>query len=222
MKFDTEVAAVAPGYRVARLGENVRVLKIRAERALPCRQGDWLITLCVDHARSRGARPARTDADIAEAVPRPTDTVCSRLSETAGRQPNRSCSTRRPRPSMRRSRISQTVGSCRIRLSNQQMRANDECSARDRGCIVHAEPSDRAADPGKGLVLVARGRTEFVRNRLGLVVQQAADDDFGEFTLQEILISRRVPHASNLRRSVWILGLAPTTPPTSIARAVYL
>lgn len=101
MKLDAEVAAVAPEYRIARLGEDLGVLdfavypddveediegmisgaqsestrrcEICADRAWPWRQEDWLITLCVDHARSRGARPARTDADIAEAVPRGTD-----------------------------------------------------------------------------------------------------------------------------------------------------
>ncbi len=53
--------------------ESTHTCEICADRAWPYRQEDWLITLCVDHARSRGARPARTDADIAESVPRVTD-----------------------------------------------------------------------------------------------------------------------------------------------------
>ncbi|SDC03990.1 hypothetical protein [Microbacterium enclense] len=101
MKLDAEIAFIAPAYRVSRLGEDLGVLdfavhpgdieedieemisaaqsestrtcEICADRAWPYRQEDWLITLCVDHARSRGARPAKTDADIAEAVPRVTD-----------------------------------------------------------------------------------------------------------------------------------------------------
>jgi hypothetical protein len=101
MKLDAEIATIAPAYRMVRLGEDLGVLdlavhpgdveegieemisaaqsestrtcEICADRAWPYRQEDWLITLCVDHARSRGARPARTDEDIAEAVPRVTD-----------------------------------------------------------------------------------------------------------------------------------------------------
>ncbi|WP_150951602.1 helix-turn-helix domain-containing protein [Microbacterium testaceum] len=100
-RLENDIAAVAPNYRVARIGEDLGVLdfevvsddlteeiavlvgeaqsrsthtcEICADRGWLYRQNDWLVTLCVDHARARGARPARTDADIAEAVPRPTD-----------------------------------------------------------------------------------------------------------------------------------------------------
>lgn len=98
---DAEIAAITPGYRVAALGEELGVLflevvpedltedienilegarsasartcEICAGRGSAYRQGDWLVTLCIDHARARGARRVTTDADIAEAVPRPTD-----------------------------------------------------------------------------------------------------------------------------------------------------
>ena len=100
-RLDNDIAAVAPDYRITRLGEDLGVLDfavasgdltdeiadiiagaqtestgtcvVCADRAWLYRQGDWLVTLCPDHARARDARPARTDADIAEAVPRPTD-----------------------------------------------------------------------------------------------------------------------------------------------------
>jgi hypothetical protein len=100
-RLDRDIAAAAPNYRIIRLGEDLGVLDFEivpdhlteeiadiiagaqsestrtcvvcADRAWLYRQGDWLVTLCPDHARARGARSARTDADIAEAVPRPTD-----------------------------------------------------------------------------------------------------------------------------------------------------
>ena len=100
-RLDCDIASVEPDYRITRLGEDLGVLDLEidpgdltdeiadiiagaqsestgtcvvcADRAWIYRQGDWLITLCPDHARARDARPARTDADIAEAVPRPTD-----------------------------------------------------------------------------------------------------------------------------------------------------
>lgn len=100
-QLDHDIAAITPGYRVERLSEEYGVLDFRiapehlsgdveglieaaqaesartceicGDRGRPFRQGDWLITLCVDHARTRGAWPARTDADISDAVPRPTD-----------------------------------------------------------------------------------------------------------------------------------------------------
>ncbi|MEV7825909.1 hypothetical protein [Microbacterium enclense] len=99
--MDCDIASVEPDYRITRLGEDLGVLDFEinpgdltdeiadiiagaqsestgtcvvcADRAWLYRQGDWLVTLCPDHARARGAHPARTDADIAEAVPRPTD-----------------------------------------------------------------------------------------------------------------------------------------------------
>lgn len=100
-RLDADIAGLAPHYRFAQLSEDLGVLDVHvaegdvtndiedliwaaqaestrtcevcADRAWLYRQGDWLITLCVDHARARGARPARTDGDIAEAVPRLTD-----------------------------------------------------------------------------------------------------------------------------------------------------
>lgn len=96
---DAEITAIAPGCRVARVGEELGVLvlevapedlteeienilegarsasthtcEICAGRGSAYRQADWLITLCLDHARARGARRVKTDADIAEAAPRP-------------------------------------------------------------------------------------------------------------------------------------------------------
>ena len=53
--------------------ESTRTCEICADRGWAYRQGDWLITLCVDHARARGARPARIDTDFADVVPRVTD-----------------------------------------------------------------------------------------------------------------------------------------------------
>ena len=101
VRLDAEVSALAPDYRVIRLGEeygvldfvihpddlteqveglvehaqheSTRMCEICADRGRAYRQGDWLITLCVDHARARGARLAQTDADIEEAVSKPTD-----------------------------------------------------------------------------------------------------------------------------------------------------
>lgn len=100
-RLDNDIAAVAPRYRVTRVSEDLGVLdflvveddltdeiaamvegaqsesartcEICADRGWLYRQGDWLVTLCVDHARPRGARPATSDADIAEAVPRLTE-----------------------------------------------------------------------------------------------------------------------------------------------------
>lgn len=100
-RLDNDIADVAPDYRITRLGEDLGVLDFEivpgdltdeiadiiagaqaestgtcvvcADRAWLFRQGDWLVTLCPDHARARNARAARTDADISEAVPRPTD-----------------------------------------------------------------------------------------------------------------------------------------------------
>ncbi|WP_150954642.1 hypothetical protein [Microbacterium testaceum] len=100
-RVDAQIAALEPRYRVVRLGaelgvldlavhpddlseevenlvdeaqyESTRTCEICADRGRAYRQGDWLITLCTDHARARGARPARTDADISDAVPKPTD-----------------------------------------------------------------------------------------------------------------------------------------------------
>ncbi len=97
-RLDEDLALLAPNYRFARVGEDLGVLDVKllaedptgaleeriwgaqsesartcevcADRGWPYRQEDWLITLCVDDARARGARPARTDADIAEAIPR--------------------------------------------------------------------------------------------------------------------------------------------------------
>lgn len=100
-RLNNDIAAVAPDYRITRLGEDLGVLDFEiapadlideiasiiagaqaestgtcvvcADRAWLFRQGNWLVTLCPDHARARDARPARTDADITTAVPRPTD-----------------------------------------------------------------------------------------------------------------------------------------------------
>ncbi|MDU0366869.1 hypothetical protein RWH45_06550 [Microbacterium sp. KSW4-17] len=97
-RLDEDIAALAPDYRVEQLGEDlgcldihlapgdvtdeteyliwgaqaesVRTCEICADRAWLYRQRDWLITLCVDDARARGARAARTDEDIVESLPR--------------------------------------------------------------------------------------------------------------------------------------------------------
>ncbi len=100
-RLDHDIAALAPGYRIGRLGEDggvldfvmrpvdvgddlealvseaqsesTRTCEICADKAWLYRQGDWLVTLCIDHARVSGARPARADRDISEATPRPAD-----------------------------------------------------------------------------------------------------------------------------------------------------
>ncbi|MDQ1082208.1 hypothetical protein QE392_000825 [Microbacterium proteolyticum] len=53
--------------------ESTRTCELCADRAWPYPQGDWLITRRIDHARSRGAHRATTEADIAEAMPRATE-----------------------------------------------------------------------------------------------------------------------------------------------------
>lgn len=121
-RLDHDVSVLAPRYRVDKFGEDLGVLDFRvapadagelieglvsdaqavsirtceicADRAWLYRDGDWLVTLCVDHARARGARPARTDADIADAAPRPnlSASVLAESASTCG------ADTNEPRP----------------------------------------------------------------------------------------------------------------------------